>query len=112
MNAPVGPRCHQEWTTRMNARESKSLSIRGTKKLLRISYSKYCLQNRRSSNSQSRRFTPAAFFSNSRNMSELANDEFTVLLARAFDLAWKGYYRPSRVGAISASLARPALAKH
>jgi hypothetical protein len=41
-----------------------------------------------------------------------ADDEFRLLLARAFDLAWKRYYRPSRVGAISASVARPALAKH
>ena len=45
-------------------------------------------------------------------MSEGAGDEFKLLLARAFDRAWKRYYRPSRVGAISASVARPALAKH
>ena len=45
-------------------------------------------------------------------MSELSDDEFKLLLARAFDRAWKRYYRPSRVGAISASVARPALAKH
>jgi hypothetical protein len=45
-------------------------------------------------------------------MSELADDEFKLLLAQAFDRAWKRYYRPSRVGAISASVARPALAKH
>jgi hypothetical protein len=45
-------------------------------------------------------------------MSEPADDEFKLLLARAFDRAWKRYYRPSRVGAISASVARPALAKH
>jgi hypothetical protein len=45
-------------------------------------------------------------------MSEGASDEFKLLLARAFDRAWKHYYRPSRIGAISASVARPALAKH
>ena len=39
-------------------------------------------------------------------------DEFRLLLARAFDRAWKRYYRPSRIGAISESVARPALAKH
>ena len=59
-----------------------------------------------------RRFTPAGFFCNSRCMSEEAVDEFKLLLARAFDRAWKRYYRPSRVGSISASVARPALAKH
>jgi hypothetical protein len=53
-----------------------------------------------------------AFFVNSRHMSELADDEVKLLLAQAFDRAWKRYYRPSRVGAISASVARPALAKH
>jgi hypothetical protein len=45
-------------------------------------------------------------------MSELVDDEFKLLLAQAFDRAWKRYYRPSRVGAISASVARPELAKH
>jgi hypothetical protein len=45
-------------------------------------------------------------------MSERADDEFKLLLARAFDQAWKRYYRPSRIGAISASVARPALARH
>jgi hypothetical protein len=39
-------------------------------------------------------------------------DEFKLLLARAFDIAWKRYYRPSRVGAISPDIARTALAKH
>jgi hypothetical protein len=39
-------------------------------------------------------------------------DEFRLLLARAFDRALKRYYRPSRIGAIPASVARPALAKH
>jgi hypothetical protein len=43
---------------------------------------------------------------------EPADDEFKLLLARAFDRAWKRYYRPSRVGTISATVARPALAKH
>jgi hypothetical protein len=59
-----------------------------------------------------RRFTPADFFCNNRHMSGPADDEFKLLLAGAFDRAWKRYYRPSRVGAISASVARPALAKH
>ena len=45
-------------------------------------------------------------------MSAAASDEFKLLLARAFDRAWKRYYRPSRTDAISASVARPALAKH
>jgi hypothetical protein len=44
-------------------------------------------------------------------MSEQADDELR-LLAQAFDRAWKRYYRPSRFGAISASVARPALARH
>jgi hypothetical protein len=39
-------------------------------------------------------------------------DEFKLLVARAFDMAWKRYYRPSRVGAISPDIARTALAKH
>jgi hypothetical protein len=45
-------------------------------------------------------------------MSEPVDDEFKYLLAQAFDRAWKRYYRPSRIGAISASVARPALARH
>jgi len=44
-------------------------------------------------------------------MSERPDDELK-LLARAFDRAWKRYYRPSRIGAISASVARHELAKH
>jgi hypothetical protein len=44
-------------------------------------------------------------------MPERADDELK-LLARAFDRAWNRYYRPSRIGAISESVARPALAKH
>ena len=44
-------------------------------------------------------------------MSERADDELK-LLALAFDRAWKRYYRSSRIGAISASIARPALARH
>ena len=39
-------------------------------------------------------------------------DEQLKLLALAFDRAWKRYYRPSRIGAISESVAWPALAKH
>jgi hypothetical protein len=45
-------------------------------------------------------------------MSGPADDEFKLLLAGAFDRAWKRYYRPSRVAAIPANVARPALAKH
>jgi hypothetical protein len=52
------------------------------------------------------------FLCNSRHMSERADVEFKLLLARAFDRAWKRYYRPSRIGAIPASVARPALARH
>jgi hypothetical protein len=63
-------------------------------------------------NQKARRFTPPGFFCNSRLMSEPANNEFKLYLARAFDRAWKRYYRPSRIGAISASVARPALARH
>jgi hypothetical protein len=44
-------------------------------------------------------------------MSERSDDELK-LLARAFDRAWKRYYRPGRIGAISASVARHELAKH
>ena len=53
----------------------------------------------------------AGFFCNSRSMSEQADDELK-LLAQAFDRAWKRYYRPSRIGAISESVGRPALARH
>jgi hypothetical protein len=45
-------------------------------------------------------------------MAERADDEFKLLVARAFDRAWKRYYRPSRSGPISESVARPALARH
>jgi hypothetical protein len=58
-----------------------------------------------------RRFTPAAFSVTFAIMSERPDDELK-LLALAFDRAWKRYYRPSRIGAISADVARPALAKH
>jgi hypothetical protein len=39
-------------------------------------------------------------------------DDLTMLLARAFDRAWKNYYVPSRRGAISEEIARPSLGKH
>ena len=52
------------------------------------------------------------YFCNSGHMSEGTGDEFKLLLARAFDRAWKRYYRPSRIGALSESAARAALAKH
>jgi hypothetical protein len=45
-------------------------------------------------------------------MSGRADDELKLLLARAFDRAWKRYYRAGRIDAISASVARPALALH
>jgi hypothetical protein len=45
-------------------------------------------------------------------MSEGTGDEFKLLLARAFDRAWKRYYRPSRIGALSESVARGALARY
>jgi hypothetical protein len=45
-------------------------------------------------------------------MSEWANDELKRLLAVAFDRAWKRYYRPSRISAISEDVARAALAKY
>ena len=38
--------------------------------------------------------------------------EFTLLLARAFDLAWQQYYGSEHAGALTADIARPALAKH
>jgi hypothetical protein len=60
---------------------------------------------------KTRRFTPAGFSVTFAIMSEQPDDELK-LLARAFDRAWKRYYRPSRIGAISESVARPALAKH
>jgi hypothetical protein len=56
------------------------------------------------------RFTPASFLVTFVNMPE-GPDEEHKLLARAFDRAWKRYYRPSRIGAISPDVARPALAK-
>jgi hypothetical protein len=39
-------------------------------------------------------------------------DDLTMLLARAFDRAWKNYYVPGRRDAISDEIARPALGKH
>jgi hypothetical protein len=45
-------------------------------------------------------------------MSERVDDELKLVLARAFDRAWKRYYRPSRIGAIADSVARPSLARH
>jgi hypothetical protein len=57
------------------------------------------------------RFTSAAFSATFAIMTERPDDELK-LLALAFDRAWKRYYRPSRIGAISADVARPVLAKH
>jgi hypothetical protein len=59
---------------------------------------------------KTRRFTPAGFSVTFAIMSEQPDDELK-LLARAFDRAWKRYYWPGRIGAISADVARPALAK-
>jgi hypothetical protein len=39
-------------------------------------------------------------------------DERTVLLARAFDRAWNGYYRPGRIVTIPQGIARSSLATH
>jgi hypothetical protein len=44
-------------------------------------------------------------------MSE-AGDKLKLLLAQAFDRAWKRYYRPSRIGVLSESVARAALARY
>ncbi len=44
-------------------------------------------------------------------MSESANQEFNLLLARAFDLAWEQYYGPDYMGSLSEEVARPELAK-
>jgi hypothetical protein len=45
-------------------------------------------------------------------MSEPIDPEFTLLLARAFDLAWEQYYGPDYAGSLSEEIARPELAKH
>jgi hypothetical protein len=45
-------------------------------------------------------------------MSEPIDPEFTLLLARAFDLAWEQYYGPDYAGSFSEEIARPELAKH
>jgi hypothetical protein len=52
------------------------------------------------------------FFCNIHRMPERADDELKLLLARAFDRAWKRYFRPSRSDAISEIVVRPALARH
>ena len=39
-------------------------------------------------------------------------DDLTMILARAFDRAWKRYYLPDRIGTISEEIARHSLAKH
>jgi hypothetical protein len=43
--------------------------------------------------------------------SEPIHEDFTLLLARAFDLAWEQYYGPDHMGPLSEEVARPALAK-
>lgn len=45
-------------------------------------------------------------------MSEPIDPEFTLLLARAFDLAWEQYYGPDYAGSLSEEIARPELAKY
>lgn len=46
-------------------------------------------------------------------MSNIADrDELAVVLARAFDRAWRGYYAPCWSGAISADIARHSLASY
>jgi hypothetical protein len=44
-------------------------------------------------------------------MFEPNDRELTLLLARAFDLAWEQYYGPNHDGALPEEIARPALAK-
>jgi hypothetical protein len=44
-------------------------------------------------------------------MSEPSDQDLTLLLARAFDLAWEQYYGPNREGPLPEEIARPALAK-
>lgn len=44
-------------------------------------------------------------------MSGPIDQEFSLLLARAFDLAWEEYYGPDYAGPLSEEIARPALAK-
>lgn len=46
------------------------------------------------------------------SMSEPIDPEFTLLLARAFDLAWEQYYGPDYAGSLSEEIARPELAKY
>jgi hypothetical protein len=58
------------------------------------------------------RFVFGGFICNIRHMSAAAGDDFKLHLARAFDRAWKRYYRPSRIGVISEHVARAALAKY
>ena len=44
-------------------------------------------------------------------MSEPIDRDLTVLLARAFDLAWEQYYGPNGDAPLPEGIARPALAK-
>jgi hypothetical protein len=41
-------------------------------------------------------------------MSEPIDPEFTLLLARTFDLVWEQYYGPDYAGTLSEEIARPA----
>lgn len=44
-------------------------------------------------------------------MSEPVDNEFKMLLARAFDLAWEQFYGPDNSGPLPEDIARPALAR-
>jgi hypothetical protein len=44
-------------------------------------------------------------------MSEPFDEEFKLLLARAFDLAWEQFYESDHSGPLPEDIARPALAK-
>ena len=44
-------------------------------------------------------------------MPQPADRDHTLLLARAFDLAWEQYYGPNSEGSLAQAVARPALAK-
>jgi hypothetical protein len=52
-----------------------------------------------------------AFFNRLKEMSEPIDRDLTLLLARAFDLAWEQYYGPNQDGPLPEEVARPALAK-
>jgi hypothetical protein len=58
-----------------------------------------------------RGFFVSQISSNLIGMPEPIDQKSTLLLARAFDLAWEQYYGPDHDGPLSEEIARPALAK-